>query len=132
MRPLFLPAIIAVLLLADQPARAQPARAGCMERFLIQVNGITQRQAHVRAGGVCRINIYSLAGWRLGVHSAEIVELPTQGTLRTADKTAGRGVITYVPRPGFVGRDRFAVMIRYQTFTSAVFTRLEVDVTVTP
>jgi hypothetical protein len=103
-----------------------------MERFLIQVNGITQREAHVRAGGVCRINIYSLAGWRLGVHAAEIVEPPAQGTLRTTETTAGRGVITYVPRPGFVGHDRFAVLIRYQTFIRAVFTRFEVDVTVTP
>jgi hypothetical protein len=76
--------------------------------------------------------VYSLtAGWRLGVHSAEIVEPPAQGTLRTTDKTAGRGVMTYVPRPGFVGHDRFVVLIRYQTFIRAAFTRYEVEVAVT-
>ncbi len=73
-----------------------------------------------------------MAGFRMGIHSVEVVEPPTQGTLRTTDKTAGRGVMTYVPRPGFSGRDRFAVFIRYQSFTRAVFTRYQVEVTVAP
>jgi hypothetical protein len=132
MRLLFLPVVAVILLLADQSARAQSARAGCRwQPGPLQVDGITKKEWHVRAGHFCQLSLNWGSGWRFDVQSVEIVEPPAQGTLRTSEKTEGRGIITYMPRPGFVGHDRFATLLRYQGFLRGVFTRYEVEVTVT-
>ena len=132
MRSLFLLAVTAILLLADQSAWAQSSRPGCLVNpGILPTDSIKNAEVHVRVGHPCRINFYSLAGWRLGIHTVEIVMPPEHGTLSTSDKRGGRGIMTYMPQPGFIGHDRFDVYVRFTTFVSATFTRYKVEVTVT-
>jgi hypothetical protein len=133
MRLLFLAAIAAVLLHADQSAWAQPARPGCsIQPGPLEIDGVTKKEWHVRAGHFCQLSLRYGSGFRFSVQSVEILDQPAQGTLRTSEKTEGRGIITYMPRPGFVGHDRFAALLRYQGFLRGAFTRYEVEVMVTP
>ena len=132
MRLLFLPAVTAILLLADQSAWAQSSRPGCLVNpGIIPTDSIKNAEVHVRSGHPCQINFYSLAGWRLGIHTVEIVVPPAHGTLRTSDKSGGRGIMTYMPQPGFIGQDRFDVFVEFTSFVRATFTRYKVEVTVT-
>jgi hypothetical protein len=95
MRPLFLPAVTAILLLADQAAWAQSKRAGCeINPGLITRDGVTERELRTRAGQPCRINLFGYAGWRIGVHAVEITMPPAHGTLRTSTTTGGGGIVT--------------------------------------
>ena len=133
MRLLSLAFVMAILLLADQSTWAQSARAGCsIQLGPLEVDGITKKEWHARAGHFCQLSLRYRSGFRFGVQSVEILEPPAQGTLRASEKTEGRGIITYMPRLGFVGYDRFVALLRYHGFLRGAFTRYEAEVTVTP
>jgi hypothetical protein len=134
MRPLFLLAVTAILLLADQSAWAQSNRAGCLVNpGQINVDGITSRELRVRAGHPCHLYVYSYVGWHTNVNAVHITVPPAHGTLRTSEKKGGRAdTVTYVPAPGFIGHDHFEVFYQYTSFVRPVSTLYKAEVTVTP
>jgi hypothetical protein len=127
--------VIAILVLADQSARAQPRTAGCTGgRFDLVHNGTTNAEGHTRAGQPCQIGFGLLGG---DVETLEIVVPPTHGGLGASGKQENRRFVAYVPAHGFVGHDRFEVFVRIAprgmppgaaTFTS----RVKVEMNVTP
>jgi hypothetical protein len=130
-----LPAVIAVLVLADQPARGQQQTAGCIGgNWDLVPNGTTFVEGHTRAGQPCQVGF----GMRGGdVEALEIVVRPAHGGLGASGKQENRRFVAYVPTHGFVGRDRFEVFVRItprgmppgpRTFTS----RVKVEMNVTP
>jgi hypothetical protein len=137
MRLLFLPAVTAILLLADQSAWAQSSRTGCVVNpGPIKIDGITNREVRTRAGHPCRLYVYSYIGWRTHVNQVHITVQPTHGTLRAAGRTEGEGsaayTVTYVPAPGFTGHDHFEVFYQWTSFVSPVSTLYKAEVMVTP
>lgn len=133
MRMRLLPAASVILLLSNQLARAQaPAGVGCVGHpFDLVRDGITNVEAHTRAGQPCQIG-FGLRG--SNIEALRIVERPAHGILGASEKEENRRYVAYAPQVGFVGRDRFEVSIRFTppgrvlTFT----TRLIVDMNVTP
>jgi hypothetical protein len=130
----FLPAVIAVLVLADQPARAQLRTAGCIGQWDLVPNGTTFVEGHTTAGQPCQIG-FGLRGGN--VETLEIVVRPAHGGLGASGKQENRRFVAYVPAQGFVGHDRFEVFVRITprgmppgpaTFTS----RIKVEMNVTP
>jgi len=130
-----LPAVITVLVLAGQPARAQPRTAGCAGgHWDLVPNGITFIEGHTTAGQPCQLGF----GLRGGdVEALQIVAPPAHGGLGASGKQENRRFIAYVPASGFVGHDRFEVLVRItppgmpsgpRTFTS----RVKVEMNVTP
>jgi hypothetical protein len=114
MRLLFLPAVTAILLLADQSAWAQSSRAGCLVNpGVIQNNGLATRELRVRAGHPCRLNLFSYFGYHITVNAVHITVPPAHGTLRTSTTTGGKGIVTYTPARGFTGHDRFEVIYQW-------------------
>ncbi len=132
---LSLPVVIAILVLADQPARAQSRTAGCAGgRFDIVRNGTTYVEGHTSAGQPCQIGFGFSGG---DVETLEIVVRPAHGGLGATGKQENRRFVAYVPAHGFVGHDRFEVFVRVTprgvppgaaTFTS----RIKVEMNVTP
>jgi hypothetical protein len=133
--PLMLPLIIAILVLVDQSARAQSRTATCTAaRFDLVHNGTTNVEGHTTAGQPCQIGF----GLRGGdVETLDIVVRPAHGGLGASGKQENRRFVAYVPANGFVGRDRFEVLVRITprgmppgpaTFTS----RIKVEINVTP
>jgi len=135
---LFLPAIMAILLVVDQSAWAQSNRAGCVLVNPGPINGdhITNRELHTRAGHACRLYVYSYAGWQSHVDQVHILVPPTHGTLRAAGVTGGGSraayTVIYVPAPGFVGHDHFEVYYQWTSFVRPATTLYQAEVTVTP
>jgi hypothetical protein len=132
---LFLPLFFAILVLADQSARAQLQTARCIGgNWNLVPNGTTYVEGHTNAGQPCQIGF----GMRGGdVEALEIVVQPAHGGLGASGKQENRRFIAYVPTHGFVGRDRFEVFVRVtppgmlpgpRTFTS----RIKVEMNVTP
>ena len=132
---LFLPAVIAILVLPDQPARAQLQTARCIgSNWNLVLNGTTNVEGHTTAGQPCQIGF----GLRGGdVETLDIVVRPAHGGLGASGKQENRRFVAYVPANGFVGRDRFEVFVRItppgmlpgrRTFTS----RVKVEMNVTP
>jgi hypothetical protein len=131
----FLPAVITVLVLAGQPARAQPRTAGCAgSHWNLVLNGITFLEGHTTAGQPCQLG-FGLRGGN--VETLEIVVRPAHGGLGASGKQENRRFVAYVPASGFVGHDRFEVFVRITppgmppgpaTFTS----RIKVEMNVTP
>jgi hypothetical protein len=130
-----LTAVIAVLVLADQPARAQSRTAICASgHFDLVRNGTTYVEGHTNAGQPCQIGF----GMRGGdVEELQIVVRPSHGGLGASGKQENRRFVAYVPASGFVGHDRFEVLVRItppgmppgpRTFTS----RIKVEMNVTP
>jgi hypothetical protein len=131
----FLPAVIAILVLADQPARAQQQTARCIgSNWDLVPNGTAFMEGRTRAGQPCQIGF----GMRGGdVEALEIVVRPAHGGLGASGKQENRRFVAYVPASGFLGRDRFEVFVRItprgmppgpRTFTS----RVKVEMNVTP
>jgi hypothetical protein len=132
---LSLPAAIAILVLADQPARAQLQTARCIgSNWNLVPNGTTFVEGRTNAGQPCQIGF----GMRGGdVEALEIVVRPAHGGLGASGKQENRRFVAYVPAQGFVGHDRFEVFVRItppgmpsgpRTFTS----RVKVEMNVTP
>jgi hypothetical protein len=130
-----LPAVTAVLLLADQPVRAQPRTPGCVGHFYDLVrNGTTSVEGHTSAGQPCQMGF----GLRGGdVEALQIVMQPAHGGVGASGKQENKRFIAYFPKAGFVGHDRFELLARITprgavpgnaTYTS----RIKVDMTVTP
>jgi hypothetical protein len=134
MRRLIVPAVTAILLVADQSAWAQPTRAGCLVNpGPMKVEGITNGELRTRAGHPCHLYLYSYVGWHIKVNAVHITVPPAHGTLRIPQKTGGRAnTVTYVPAPGFVGHDRFEVYYQWTSFVRPVTSLYKVEVTVTP
>jgi hypothetical protein len=136
MRLLFLPAVTAILLLADQSARAQSNRAGCVVNHgTIWADRIATRELRVRAGHACRLYLYSYAGWHINVYAVHITVPPAHGTLRTLERTGTANVaytVSYVAAPGFIGHDRFEVIYQWQDFVRPLSAVYKAEVTVTP
>jgi hypothetical protein len=130
-----LTAVIAILVLADQPARAQPQTARCIAgNWNLVLNGTTFVEGHTSAGQPCQIGFGNRGG---DVETLEIVVRPAHGGLGASGKQENRRLVAYVPASGFVGRDRFEVFVRITppgrppgpaTFTS----RVKVEMNVTP
>ena len=136
MRLLFLPAVTAILLVADQSAWAQSNRAGCVVNpGTIWADRIATRELRVRAGRSCRLYLYSYAGFHMTVHAVHITVPPAHGTLRTLEGKGGGNVastVTYVAAPGFVGHDRFEVIYQWTEFVRPLSVVYKAEVTVTP
>jgi hypothetical protein len=98
----------------------------------IRSDGVANGELRIRAGHGCRLNLSSSAGWDINVHAVYINVPPEHGTLRTSETTGGRGIVTYVPAPGFIGHDRFEVIYRFTSFINPVSTVYKAEVTVTP
>jgi hypothetical protein len=65
------------------------------------------------------------------IEALQIVAQPAHGVLGSSGKEENRRYIAYAPQAGFVGHDRFEVLIRVtrgETFT----TRIKVEMNVTP
>jgi hypothetical protein len=132
---LSLPAVLAVLVLAGQPACAQPRTAGCAGvHWNLVPNGITSLEGHTTAGQPCQLG-FGLRGGN--VETLDIVVPPAHGGLGASGKQENRRFVAYVPASGFVGHDRFEVFVRItppgmpsgpRTFTS----RIKVEMNVTP
>jgi hypothetical protein len=130
---LFFSMIIAFLCVADPPAHAQPRPGtGCIGHFFNLVrNGITNLEAHTREGQPCQIG-FGLRG--SNIETLRIVMRPAHGVLGASEKEQNRRYVAYAPRAGFVGRDRFELLVRFMppdgtgTYTS----RLIVDMNVMP
>jgi hypothetical protein len=132
---LFQPLVIAILVLVDQSARAQPRTSACASGHFDMVrNGTTYVEGRTSAGQPCQVGF----GMRGGdVEALEIVAPPAHGGLGASGKQENRRFIAYVPASGFVGRDRFEVLVRItppgmppgpRTYTS----RIKVEMNVTP
>ena len=131
----FLPAVITVLVLAGQPACAQPRTAGCAGvHWDLVPNGITFLEGHTTAGQPCQLG-FGLRGGN--VETLQIIVQPAHGGLGASGKQENRRFVAYVPAQGFVGHDRFEVFVRITrpgmppgpaTFTS----RIKVEMNVTP
>ena len=131
----FLPAVITVLVLAGQPACAQPRTAGCAGvHWDLVPNGITFLEGHTTAGQPCQLG-FGLRGGN--VETLQILVQPAHGGLGASGKQENRRFVAYVPAHGFVGHDRFEVFVRITrpgmppgpaTFTS----RIKVEMNVTP
>ena len=132
---LSLAAVITVLVLAGQPACAQPRTAGCAGvHWDLVPNGITFLEGHTTAGQPCQLG-FGLRGGN--VETLQIVVQPAHGGLGASGKQENRRFVAYVPAHGFVGHDRFEVFVRVTprgvppgaaTFTS----RIKVEMNVTP
>ena len=135
----FLPAVIAVLVLTDHPARAQPHTAVCTGGYFNAVrNGTTSVEGHTSAGQPCQIGFGNRGG---DVETLEIVVRPAHGGLGASGKQENRRFVAYVPAHGFVGHDRFEVFVRIAPRGAprdmppgaATFTmRIKVEMNVTP
>ena len=131
----FLPAVIAVLVLTDQPARAQPRTAVCTSGYFDLVhNGTTSVEGRTSAGQPCQIGF----GLRGGdVETLEIVVRPAHGGLGATGKQENRRFVAYVPAHGFVGHDRFEVFVRIAprgmpSGPATFMSRIKVEMNVTP
>jgi hypothetical protein len=124
---LFLPAVIAVLLLAGQPASAYATPTGCVSTFGLKRDSIRNVVARTRPGQPCQI----ILGWRSRVDVVQIVEPPAQGAVGAPEKEGERRRFAYVPRAGFIGHDRFEVYVRYTPFVKTYYTLLKIDMDVT-
>jgi hypothetical protein len=132
---LSLPAVIAILVLADQPARAQLQTARCIGgNWDLVPNGTTFVEGHTSAGQPCQVGFGQRGG---DVETLQIVVRPAHGGLGASGKQENRRFVAYVPTHGFVGHDRFEVFVRITppgmppgpgTFTS----RVKVEMNVTP
>jgi len=58
-----------------------------------------------------------------------VVEPPAHVTLQTSTTT---DFVTYVPAPGFIGQDRFEVIVKWTSFVLPVSAVYKAEVTVTP
>jgi hypothetical protein len=131
--PLFLFGAIAVL--AVQSAQAQPRTAGCIGHFFHLVHdGTTSVEGHTSAGQPCQVG-FGLRGD--DIEMLQIAVRPAHGGLGASSKQENRRFVAYVPAQGFVGHDRFELLVRVTpvgrpgglvTFTS----RIVVEMNVTP
>ena len=132
---LFLPLLIAILVLVDQSAWAQPRTAACIGGGFDMVrNGTTYVEGHTSAGQPCQIGF----GMRGGdVEALQIVVPPAHGGLGASGRQENRRFVAYVPAHRFVGHDRFEVLVRITppgmpsgpaTYTS----RIKVEMNVSP
>jgi len=132
---LYLPVVIAILVVVDQPVRAQPRTAGCFGGAVDFVPNSTMLVAgHTTAGQPCQIG-FGLRGGN--VETLQIVVRPAHGGLGASGKQENRRFVAYVPAHGFVGRDRFEVFVRITPRGMppgpATFTlRMKVEMNVTP
>jgi hypothetical protein len=130
MRVLFLPAVTAILLLADQTAWAEASRPRCVVNpGLIRNDSVALRELRVRAGQSCRLHLLPTPGWHPTVHAVDIIEPPAHGTLHTSTTT---GFVTYVPAPGFIGHDQFEVIYKWTNFIQPISAVYKAEVTITP
>ncbi len=130
----FQSAVIGVVLLANPPARAQSATGtGCVgHHFDLVRDGITNVEAHTRAGQPCQIGFGMLGG---NVDALQIVVRPAHGVVGASEKEANRRFVAYAPQAGFVGRDRFEVFVRITPPRRGVppyTSRIRVNMNVTP
>jgi hypothetical protein len=128
-----LPVVIAILPLADQPARAQTRTPGCIGHYYDLVrNGTTSVEGHTSAGQPCQMGF----GLRGGdVESLQIVMEPAHGGVAASGKQDNKRFLAYFPRAGFVGRDRFELLVRITPPgrpTATYTTRIKVEMNVTP
>lgn len=131
MRRLFLPAVTAILLLADQSAWAEAGRPrGCVVNpGFIRNDSVALRELRIRAGQSCHLHLLPTPGWHATVHAVNITEPPAHGTLQVSTTT---GFVTYVPAPGFIGHDRFEVIYKWTNFIRPISALYKAEVTVTP
>ncbi len=129
---LFLSVVGAVLVLADQSARAQSRPGLCTGGpFSFVRNGTTHVEGHTSTGHPCQIGFGMRGG---NVEALEIVVRPAHGVLGASEKEANRRYVGYAPAAGFAGHDRFEVSARIAPPSGgpAYTTRLIVDMNVTP
>jgi hypothetical protein len=114
---LFLPAVTAILLVADQSAWAQSNRAGCLTNpDKVPNAGLATRELRLRAGHFCRLYMFSYHGFPITVSAVHITVPPTHGTVRTLEGKGGGSVaytVAYTPARGFIGHDRFEVIYQW-------------------
>lgn len=128
MRTELILALTATLLL---PVPVTRADVGCVgHRFFAVPNGITYVEGNTRAGQPCQI-AFGLGG---DMEALQIIVRPLHGVLGASQKEGNRRFIAYVPRAGFVGRDRFEVHLQYRPpgGASSLMTRVKVEMNVTP
>jgi hypothetical protein len=135
---LFLPALVAILLLTDH-ARAQPRpNVGCVDgRFFFVRNGTTTIAAHTRMGQPCQIGFGARrSDFNEGgsdIDALQIVVRPRNGILGASAKEEHRRYVAYMPRAGFVGQDQFELFIRFIPAGGGTYTtQLKVNMNVTP
>jgi hypothetical protein len=129
---LFLAAVIAILLVADQSAHAQTRPGRCADApFTFVRNGTTHLEGYTTAGHPCQVGFGMMGG---NVEALQVVVRPTHGMLGTSEKEANRRFVAYAPKAGFVGRDRFEVFARITPARGgpAYTTRLIVEMIVIP
>jgi hypothetical protein len=114
---LFLPAVTAILIVADQSAWAQSNRANCISKpETVQNAGLATREPRVRAGHSCRFYLFSFHGFPVTVNAVHITVPPAHGTLRTLEGKGTGSVaytVSYTPARGFIGHDRFEVIYQW-------------------
>jgi hypothetical protein len=130
-----LPVVVAVLLFADQPARAQSRTPGCIgHHYDLARNGTTSVEGHTRAGQPCQMGFGIMGG---DVEALQVAVQAAHGAVSASDKQENRRFLAYFPHAGFVGRDGFELLVRITprgtlpgraTYT----TRVKVDMNVTP
>lgn len=98
----------------------------------IRADGVADKELRIRAGHGCQLNLSSPAGWHINVHAVHVTVPPEHGTLRTSETTGGRGILAYVPAPGFIGHDRFEVIYQWTDFVRPLTAVYKAEVTVTP
>lgn len=93
-------------------------------------NGTTYAEGSTRAGQPCQIGFGLFGG---NIEELRILVRPIHGVLGSSDKEANRRYIAYLPKTGFVGRDRFEVHIQYAPPGRASLTTLfKVEMNVVP
>jgi hypothetical protein len=130
-----LPAVVAVLPFADQPAHAQSRTPGCVgHHYELARNGTTSVEGHTRAGQPCQMG-FGIAGG--DVEALQIVVQAAHGAVSASGKQENRRFLAYFPHAGFAGRDRFELLVRITPRgalpgRATYATRVKVDMNVTP
>jgi hypothetical protein len=125
---LFVVALAAASVLSVQSALAD---VGCVgHRFRFVSNGITHVEGSTRAGQPCQMG-FGLAG--TDIEALRITVRPSHGILGSSGKEANRRYIAYAPSAGFVGRDRFELLVQFTPVGGASSTTtVKVEMNVTP
>jgi hypothetical protein len=131
---LFLLAVVAVLLLADQSAHAQDHHGDewCVKNPYRWVpNGIKNVDGQTRTGRSCQMGFGMLGP---DIQILQITVRPEHGVLGVSEKEENRRYVAYVPQKGFVGHDRFEVYLRYMPphSSNSSFAVIKVEMDVTP